>query len=157
LQKLWGNEILPEVRSTGTFPFPISSNWCENLPANRSFCTWTRIFVVNVNVYTCRHKAEYFKQAFISSAGVERGSTGNVCLKSPASNINAFPKLSATSLGRPSTTFFLTHSAIYLPGTALHAFRWQPAPSLCRQSLKACFYFYIYYIYIYIYIYIIGI
>jgi hypothetical protein len=59
----------------------------------------------------CRHKAEYFKQAFISSAGVERGSTGNVCLKSPARNINAFPKLSATSVGRPSTTFFFLHTA----------------------------------------------
>jgi hypothetical protein len=31
------------------------------------------------------------REAFISSAGVDRGITGNVCLKSPASNINAFP------------------------------------------------------------------
>jgi hypothetical protein len=59
----------------------------------------------------CRHKAEYFKQSFISSIGVERGSTGNVCLKSPASNINAFPKLAATSVGRPSTIFFFFDTA----------------------------------------------
>lgn len=47
--------------------------------------------MVNFNVFTCRHKVEYFRQAFNSSAGVDRGITGNVCLKSPASNIDAFP------------------------------------------------------------------
>src|SRR5258705_3250105 len=50
------------------------------------------MFVVNFNVLTCRHKVEYFRQALISSAGVDLGITGNVCLKSPASNIIAFPK-----------------------------------------------------------------
>lgn len=47
--------------------------------------------MVNFNVFTWRHKVEYFRQAFISSAGVDRVITGNVCLKSPTSNINAFP------------------------------------------------------------------
>jgi hypothetical protein len=64
------------------------------------------------------------KHLFRPLVSSEEAQVMNVCLKSPASNINAFQKLSATSVGRPSTTFFfLTYSAIYLPGTALHAFR----------------------------------
>ena len=57
-----------------------------------SFCNRTRIFVVNFNILTCAHKLEFFRQAFISSAGVDLGIIGNVCLKSPASNINVLPK-----------------------------------------------------------------
>jgi hypothetical protein len=91
LQKLWGNEIRPEGRSTGTFPFTISSNWCENISADRSFCSWTRIFVVNFNVFTCRHKVEYFRQAFISSAGVDRGITGNVTFRNNGLSMYPLP------------------------------------------------------------------
>lgn len=38
---------------------------------------------------TWRQRRDDFKQVFSSSAGVERGITGNVCLKSPANSINA--------------------------------------------------------------------
>ena len=68
----------------------MSSNCPENTSADCSFCSWTRIFVVNCNVSTCRHNVEYFIQAYISSAGVNREPTGKFCLKSSASNIKAF-------------------------------------------------------------------
>ncbi|VDM98084.1 unnamed protein product, partial [Onchocerca ochengi] len=45
--------------------------------------TARRIFAVNFNVLTCRH--------FLSSADFDREIAGNVCQKSPASNINTFP------------------------------------------------------------------
>jgi hypothetical protein len=50
--------------------------------------TWVQILAITGNA--CRHKAEHFKQAFISFADVDRVITGNVCLKSPGSNINPF-------------------------------------------------------------------
>lgn len=90
-QKLWGNEIRPELASAGSFPFSISNIWWENVSANRLFCNWTHIFWVKFNGFTWRQKVEYLRQACISFAGVERGITCNVCLKSPASNISAFP------------------------------------------------------------------
>ena len=48
--------------------------------------------IVNFNVFACTHKLEIFRQAFISSVGVDLGITGNVCQKSPTSNINVLPK-----------------------------------------------------------------
>jgi hypothetical protein len=90
-KKISGNDIRLDVSSTGSFPFPMSSKCRENTSADWSFRSWTHIFVFNCNVHPCRHNVEYFRQAFISSAGVDREITGYVCLKSPASNINAFP------------------------------------------------------------------
>ena len=37
-------------------------------------------------------KLEFFRQAVISSASVDLGITGKVCLKSPANNLNVLPK-----------------------------------------------------------------
>ncbi len=112
LQKLWGNEIRPVVRLTSTFPFPISRNWCENISADRSFWSWIRIFVINFNVFTCRQKVGYFRQSFISSAGIDWEIIDNLRLKSPASNINAFQndlifsRKSRNDRSRISTDFF---------------------------------------------------
>lgn len=77
LQKLWNNEIRPYVRSTGNFPFPISRNSCENVSSARLFCSWTLIYIIIFNVFTSRHKIEYFRLAFISCAGIDRGITAN--------------------------------------------------------------------------------
>ena len=62
-------------------------------------------------VLTLLHKYEDFKQALISSAGVELGMTGNVCLKSPDNKIKAspnkseFPLMSLEVLSNASTDF----------------------------------------------------
>ncbi|GFQ99039.1 hypothetical protein TNCT_466631 [Trichonephila clavata] len=58
----------------------MSSNCHENSSADLLLSNWTRIFVVNCNVRTCRHNIEYFRQALILSSGVDREIAGNVCL-----------------------------------------------------------------------------
>lgn len=63
LQKLAGNVILPEV---GSLPFHFSSEWRENTTVDGPFCRLTHILVI-----VCR--VEYFRQALISSAAIDRG------------------------------------------------------------------------------------
>lgn len=70
-----------QITSTGASPFPISSNWCEKISADRLFCSWTRLFVVNFKVFLrVFYKVEYFRQAYISSDGVDREITQVICV-----------------------------------------------------------------------------
>lgn len=66
----------------------------------------------SVNFCTYLQRTDDFKQAFISSAGVDRGMTGNVCQKSPDSNIKAPPK--SCGLPRKSCIVRLNASSDFL-------------------------------------------
>ena len=82
----------------------MSSNCRENTSADWSFCSCTRIFVVNCNVRTCRYNVEYFRQAFILSAGVDREITDYGW---------TFPRKSLNDRSRASSDFLwaIVHSS----------------------------------------------
>ena len=92
LQKFGGNEMRPVKGSTGILLFPMSNNAFEKTSADMSFCNATRMFVVNLRFFTYLYKIDAFEQAFISSAAVDLGMTGNVWRKSPTSRIIVPPK-----------------------------------------------------------------
>jgi hypothetical protein len=87
-----GDCIRLDVSSTGSFPFPMSSNCRENISADwivlqldthirsQLQCTYVLLqcWIFEASLYFVR-------------AGVDREITGNVRLKCPASIINAFP------------------------------------------------------------------
>jgi len=74
-------------RFNRNFPLHMSNNFLENISADSSFYNTTRIFVLNLRVFTYLHKLNGFKQTLISSAPVDLGMTGNVWRKSLPSRI----------------------------------------------------------------------
>ena len=76
--------MYPDDESTDILQLTISSNCLGKYYPDWSFCKSTRMFIFNLNVLTSFHKTDEFKYALISSAGVDRGTTGSVWRKSPA-------------------------------------------------------------------------
>lgn len=77
-QKSAGNVMQPVEMSTKLLSFPMSGNSFENTSPYWSFCNSTCMFILNLSFLTCFHKTDDFKDALRSSAGVDRGITGNV-------------------------------------------------------------------------------
>jgi len=82
VQKSVGNFMHP-VSSEVTFPSLISNKCFENVSADGSWSIWTPIFTFSCTFSILRFSDDVFKHALISSAYVECGITGSVCLKSP--------------------------------------------------------------------------